>query len=198
MAKRPQRDIYRGTAIIMGVSIEGVDDWREWEKRDLSETDKGNAFKIVYDIAEGDANGARHEIKVEVSHRELKGSMLEWFKREDGKMPTQIDVALRSLVQQGIISRGATENAIALAVDDSLIGRTVTVRAYEEQGYDGNWWPRCVFASKFTRLTGDDKAARVASFLSGKPAPAPSASVAAPAQNAIPAPSDDGVDEMPF
>lgn len=197
MAKKPQRDLYRGTAIIMGVSIEGADDWKEWEKRDLSDVDKTNAFKIVYDVAEGDAQGARHDIKVEVSHRELKGAMLDWFEREDGAMPTQIDVALRSLVGQDILRRGATENDIALAVDDSLIGRAVTVRAYEEQSDDGKWWPRCVFASKFARITGADKAARVAAFLSGKPAPAPSASVAAPAQNAIPAPADDDI-EMPF
>jgi len=197
MAKKPQRDLYRGTAIIMGVSIEGVDDWKEWEKRDLSETDKTNAFKIIYDVAEGDANGARHDIKIEVSHRELKGDMIEWFKREDGALPSQIDVALRSLVQQGILKRGATEDDLALAIDDDLCGRDVTVRVYEEQDDKGRWWPRCVFASKFQRITGADKAARLAAFLSGKPAPKPSASVAAPSQNAIPAPADDN-EEMPF
>lgn len=185
------KELYRGKAVIMGVSFQGVEDWMEWERKNLPASDANNAFKIVYDVAEGDQHGARHDVAVEVSHRELKGKMLEFYHREDGAVPTQVDVAIRSLVGQGLMPKGATESDLAAAIDDGLCGRTVFIRAYEEQSAkNGKWYPRCTFASPRNRIEGaDNKAARLAAFLSGKAAPKP---VEAPA------PTQDEVDDLPF
>jgi len=190
------RDIYRGKAVIISIELQGVEDWKEFERRNLSENDKMNAFKAFYEVAEGDEGGTRHRVIIEFSHRELRGDMLDYYKREDGSIPTQMDAAIRPLVQQGLLAKGAKEADIGDALDDSLVGREVYIRAYEELGKDGaKWWPRCVFASKIQRLTGADKAARLAAFLGGKPAPKPTA-VTADASAMPSAPADD--DDMPF
>ena len=195
MATKPTRELYRGKAIIMNINLEFVADWKDWEKKNLSLVDLESAFKIVYNVAEGDAQGARHEVKIEASHRELSGKMLDFYKREDGTAPTQIDVALRSLKQQGLCA-GASEADLAAAIEDANCGKIVTIRAFEEQSDDGKWWPRCTFASKFQRVSGGEKAALLAAFLAGK-AYKPATSEPAAAATAIPAPADDA-DDMPF
>jgi len=201
MAKRQQRDLYRGKATIISVYFEGVEDWQDWEKKNLPERDIENAFKIVYAVAEGGADGARHEVKVECSHRELGGEMLTYYKREDGAIPTQMDVAIRSLVKQGLLARGAQEANIAEATDDALVGREVKIRAYEELGNDGEtWWPRCTFCSASQMISGADKEARIAAFLAGKPATKTKAATAPTKAAAIPtAPAEDvDPDDPPF
>lgn len=192
-------EIYRGRAVIMAVEVEGVEDWFDWEKKNLSEADRATAFKIVYGCACGDANGDRYEVKVEVSNRELVGKALEWNRREDGGTPTQIDIAVKSLKQQGLLPRDATGvEDIGPALDDSLVGREVTIRVYEEPKDDGTFYrPKAVFASKFARITGDEKLARLAAFKAGKPVAAPAPKKPAKSANvAIPAPLED--EEPPF
>ena len=196
-----QHELYRGKAVIMGVNFEGVDDWFDWEKKNLPEADKLNAFKIVYDCALGDANGERHDVKVEISHRELSGKALEWNRREDGATPTQIDIALKTLKGQGLLPKDAKSEAdLDPACDDALCGREVFVRIYEEPRGDGTYYPaRAAFCAKYQRITGADKAARLAAFKAGRPAPAATAAATvAPSAQAVSIPAPDDAEDMPF
>ncbi len=195
-----QHEIYRGKAVIVNVEFEGVEDWRDWEKRELSESDKINAFKIVYDVALGDTNGERHDVKVEISHRELKGKALEWNRREDGQTPTQIDIALKTLKGQGLLPKSAmSEVDLDAACGDDVCGREVWVRVYEDAKDDDTYYPpKASFCSKFKRISGDDRAARLAAFKSGKPTPTTASVVRSSAQpSGVPAP-DDFDDDLPF
>lgn len=193
-------EIYRGKAVVMNVEFEGVEDWRDWEKKNLPEADKSNAFKIVYDVALDNANGERHDVKVEISHRELSGKALEWNKREDGQTPTQIDIALKTLKGQGLLPKDAKSEAdLDTAFGDGVVGKEVTVRVYEDAKGDGTYYPvRAAFCSAFARLRGADMAARLAAFRSGKPAPVPTEKGDPSVKpQVIPAPLDD-VEEPPF
>lgn len=191
------KEVYRGHAKI--AEIAGVE-MREYELKQLSEADRLNAFKIVYRCNAED--GATYDVEIEVSHRELKGKMLEYFKREDGETPTQMDVSIRSLVQQGILQKGATEADVGNAFADALIGKDVIISVTQDPKNDGTggfFNPRARFVKdSLPRLKGGDLAARFAAFRSGKPAPkpAPTATVIeAPAQ-APAAPQD--AEDLPF
>lgn len=189
-----KHEIYRGKARIINI---GVEEMTEKMMEKLPERDRGTAFFIVFDCETMDGNSARWDVKVEVSHRELTGKALEWNKREDGQTPTQLDIAVKDLVKQGLLAKGSTERDIGAAMADDNIGREVTICVSEDAKGDGTFWPaRGRFISPFARLTGAAAADRMAAFLSGKkpeprvderPAPTP-------------APEDDATadDDMPF
>jgi hypothetical protein len=163
----------------------------------LPECDRECALQLVFDVQTAEKDPRRFDVKVEISHRELTGKALEWNKREDGKTPTQIDIALKDLKKQDLLPKGATEADIGGAVADANLGREVTIAVSEDPKGDGTYWPaRARFVSPYARLTGAAAAERVAAFLSGKPAPKVQAS-AAEAPAGVPAPEDDPND-MPF
>lgn len=186
--------IYRGKATIMNI---GAEELTEKMLEKLPESDRETALMLVFDVQTAEPDPRRFDVKLEVSHRELTGKALEWNKREDGKTPTQIDIALKDLKKQELLPKGATEADIGGAVADANIGREVTIAVSEDPKGDGTYWPaRARFVSPYARLTGAAAAERVAAFLSGKPAPKVQAS-AAEAPAGVPAPEDDPND-MPF
>lgn len=189
-----KHEIYRGKARIMNI---GVEEMSEKQMEKLPERDRGTAFQIVFDCETLDASAARYDIKVEISHRELTGKALEWNKREDGQTPTQLDIAVKDLVKQGLLPKGSTEQDIGAAMADDNIGREVTISITEDAKGDGTYWPaRGRFISPFARLTGAAAADRLTAFLSGKK-PEPKVDER-PAPT--PAPEDDATDpeDMPF
>ena len=189
-----KREIYKGKATIMNIGCEELSA-KQLEK--LPECDRECALQLVFDVPTAEKDPRRFDVKVEISHRELTGKALEWNKREDGKTPTQIDIALKDLKKQELLPKGATEADIGGAVADANLGREVTIAVSEDLKGDGTYWPaRARFASPYARLTGAAAAERVAAFLSGKPAPKVQAS-AAEAPAGVPAPEDDPND-MPF
>ena len=186
--------IYRGKATIMNI---GAEELTEKMLEKLPEGDRETALMLVFDVQTAEPDPRRFDVKVEISHRELTGKALEWNKREDGKTPTQIDIALKDLKKQELLPKGATEADIGGAVADANLGREVTIAVSEDPKGDGTYWPaRARFVSPYARLTGAAAAERVAAFLSGKPAPKVQAS-AAEAPAGVPAPEDDPND-MPF
>ena len=188
------REIYKGKATIVNIGCEELPA-KQLEK--LPECDRECALQLVFDVQTAEKDPRRFDVKVEISHRELTGKALEWNKREDGKTPTQIDIALKDLKKQELLPKGATEADIGGAVADANLGREVTIAVSEDPKGDGTYWPaRARFASPYARLTGAAAAERVAAFLSGKPAPKVQAS-AAEAPAGVPAPEDDPND-MPF
>lgn len=189
-----KREIYKGKATIMNIGCEELPA-KQLEK--LPECDRECALQLVFDVQTAEKDPHRFDVKVEISHRELTGKALEWNKREDGKTPTQIDIALKDLKKQELLPKGATEADIGGAVADANLGREVTIAVSEDPKGDGTYWPaRARFVSPYARLTGAAAAERVAAFLSGKPAPKVQAS-AAEAPAGVPAPEDDPND-MPF
>jgi hypothetical protein len=189
-----KREIYKGKATIMNIGCEELPA-KLLEK--LPECDRECALQLVFDVQTAEKDPRRFDVKVEISHRELTGKALEWNKREDGKTPTQIDIALKDLKKQELLPKGATEADIGGAVADANLGREVTIAVSEDPKGDGTYWPaRARFVSPYARLTGAAAAERVAAFLSGKPAPKVQAS-AAEAPAGVPAPEDDPND-MPF
>ena len=190
-----KREIYKGKATIMNIGCEELPA-KQLEK--LPECDRECALQLVFDVQTAEKDPRRFDVKVEISHRELTGKALEWNKREDGKTPTQIDIALKDLKKQELLPKGATEADIGGAVADANLGREVTISVTEgEKKDDGTLWPpRARFVSPYARLTGAAAADRLAAFLSGKPAPKVQAS-AAEAPAGVPAPEDDPND-MPF
>lgn len=189
-----KREIYKGKATIMNIGCEELPA-KQLEK--LPECDRECALQLVFDVQTAEKDPRRFDVKVEISHRELTGKALEWNKREDGKTPTQIDIALKDLKKQELLPKGATEADIGGAVADANLGREVTIAVSEDPKDDGTYWPaRARFVSPYARLTGAAAAERVAAFLSGKPAPKVQAS-AAEAPAGVPAPEDDPND-MPF
>ena len=186
--------IYRGKATIMNI---GAEELTEKMLEKLPESDRETALMLVFDVQTAEPDPRRFDVKLEVSHRELTGKALEWNKREDGRTPTQIDIALKDLKKQELLPKGATEADIGGAVADANLGREVTIAVSEDPKGDGTYWPaRARFVSPYARLTGAAAAERVAAFLSGKPAPKVQAS-AAEAPAGVPAPEDDPND-MPF
>ena len=189
-----KREIYKGKATIMNIGCEELPA-KQLEK--LPECDRECALQLVFDVQTAEKDPRRFDVKVEISHRELTGKALEWNKREDGKTPTQIDIALKDLKKQELLPKGATEADIGGAVAGANLGREVTIAVSEDPKGDGTYWPaRARFASPYARLTGAAAAERVAAFLSGKPALKVQAS-AAEAPAGVPAPEDDP-DDMPF
>ena len=189
-----KREIYKGKATIMNIGCEELPA-KQLEK--LPECDRECALQLVFDVQTAEKDPRRFDVKVEISHRELTGKALEWNKREDGKTPTQIDIALKDLKKQELLPKGATEADIGGAVADANLGREVTIAVSEDPKGDGTYWPaRARFVSPYARLTGAAAAERVAAFLSGKPAPKVQAS-AAEAPAGVPVPEDDPND-MPF
>jgi hypothetical protein len=189
-----KREIYKGKATIMNIGCEELPA-KQLEK--LPECDRECALQLVFDVQTAEKDPRRFDVKVEISHRELTGKALEWNKREDGKTPTQIDIALKDLKKQELLPKGATEADIGGAVADANLGREVTIAVSEDPKGDGTYWPaRARFVSPYARLTGAAAAERVAAFLSGKPAPKMTAS-AAESGAGVPAPEDDPND-MPF
>ena len=190
-----KREIYKGKATIMNIGCEELPA-KQLEK--LPECDRECALQLVFDVQTAEKDPRRFDVKVEISHRELTGKALEWNKREDGKTPTQIDIALKDLKKQELLPKGATEADIGGAVADANLGREVTISVTEgAKKDDGTFWPpRARFVSPYARLTGAAAADRLAAFLSGKPAPKVQAS-AAEAPAGVPAPKDDPND-MPF
>jgi hypothetical protein len=189
-----KREIYKGKATIMNIGCEELPQ-KLLEK--LPECDRECALQLVFDVQTAEKDPRRFDVKVEISHRELTAKAPEWNKREDGKTPTQIDIALKDLKKQELLPKGATEADIGGAVADANLGREVTIAVSEDPKGDGTYWPaRARFVSPYARLTGAAAAERVAAFLSGKPAPKVQAS-AAEAPAGVPAPEDDPND-MPF
>lgn len=188
-----KREIYKGKATIMNIGCEELPA-KQLEK--LPECDRECALQLVFDVQTAEKDPRRFDVKVEISHRELTGKALEWNKREDGKTPTQIDIALKDLKKQELLPKGATEADIGGAVADANLGREVTIAVSEDPKGDGTYWPaRARFVSPYARLTGAAAAERVAAFLSGKPAPKVQAS-AAEAPAGVPAPEDDPNDML--
>lgn len=192
------RTIYFGKAIIMNVGAEEITSEKALAK--LPPRDHGNAMYLVYDVKTAETDERRFDVKVELSHRELAGRMLEIYREKvEGRTPSQIDVAIDALVRQGILPKGATEADIGLAIADSLCGKEVTVNVSEDMKDDGTFWPaKARFASPYQRLKGSDLAARMAAFTAGKPVekvePAPSAT-----NTGIPAPDETSCDDgVPF
>jgi hypothetical protein len=191
-----KREIYKGKATIMNIGCEELPA-KQLEK--LPECDRECALQLVFDVQTAEKDPRRFDVKVEISHRELTGKALEWNKREDGKTPTQIDIALKDLKKQELLPKGATEADIGGAVADANLGREVTIAVSEDPKGDGTYWPaRARFVSPYARLTGTAAAERVAAFLSGKPAPKVQASAPATAPGGVPAPEEDNPEEMPF
>ena len=94
--------IYRGKATIMSI---GAEEMTEKMLAELPESDRETALMLVFDVQTAEADPRRFDVKLEVSHRELTGKALEWNKREDGKTPTQIDIALKDLKKQELLPR---------------------------------------------------------------------------------------------
>lgn len=164
-----RREIYRGKATIMNI---GCEEMSEKMKEKLPEADRECALLMVFDVQTAESVARRFDVKVEISHRELTGKALEWNRREDGKTPTQIDIALKDLKKQGLLPAGATETDIGGAMADANIGREVVISVTEDAKGDGTYWlPRARFVSPFARLSGAAAADRLAAFLGGKPAP---------------------------
>ena len=160
--------LYSGTAEIVEVVPE---DLREFQTKGMTPEDAASAFNIRYKVKTPD--GDYLNVEVEISKRELKGRMLEIYaQRVKGRQPTQMDVSLAQLKRQGLITN-ETEDCIAEAISDQLVGRKVNV-AQKEGGLreDGTRYePRTYFASGPARIAGNELAARIAR-LTGKPAPA--------------------------
>ena len=192
-----KREIYKGKAKIINI---GAEELTEKQKAALPEADRECALVLVFDVETAETDPRRFDVKTEISHRELTGRALEWNRREDGRTPTQIDIALKELKKQGLLPKGATEADIGGAMADANIGREVTIMVAEDAKGDGTYWPpRARFISPYSRLTGAAAADRLAAFLTGKPAKSAGSagSEAAPPQSSgVPAPEDD--DEMPF
>jgi len=187
-------NIYRGKATISEVYISEMS---EQQLSKLPEADKYNAFMLVF-VCKELYGEETHEVKLEVSHRELSGKMLSFYSREDGSLPTQMDVTLRSLSSQGILPKGAKEADIANAVDPEVIGHTVNIWVTEDEKPDGGYWPpKGRFCSEFSRLSGGDAQSRIAAFISGKPAQKVDSFVKKSHKvDSVPAPIDD--DDVPF
>lgn len=191
-----KREIYKGKARIINI---GTDEFAEKYYDKLPECDRGVAFQIVFDVETMERDTRRFDVKCEISHRELTGKALEWNKREDGRTPTQLDIALKDLIKQGLLPKGATEADIGGALADANIGKEVTIIVTEDPKGDGTYWPaRARFISPFARLTGKAAIDRVTAFLSGKPMPKVQASAAVAPVGGVPAPADDADDDMPF
>ena len=160
--------LYSGTAEIVEVVPE---DLREYQTKGMAPEDAASAFNIRYKVKTPD--GDYLNVEVEISKRELKGRMLEIYaQRVKGRQPTQMDVSLAQLKRQGLITN-ETEDCIAEAISDQLVGRKVNV-AQKESGLreDGTRYePRTYFASGPARIAGNELAARIAR-LTGKPTPA--------------------------
>ena len=191
-----EQKLYSGTAEIVEVVPE---DLREFQTKGMTPEDAANAFNIRYKVKTPE--GDYLNVEVEISKRELKGRMLEIYaQRVKGRQPTQMDVSLAQLKRQGLIAN-ETEDCIAEAISEQLVGRKVNV-AQKEGGLreDGTRYePRTYFASGPARIAGNELAARIAR-LTGKavPAPAPKpAEQSAPADAAPPA-DDEDPDALPF
>jgi len=167
----------------------------EKELAKLPERDRDNALFLIFDCETTEETPTRtFKVEVEISHRELSGKALEWNRREDGKMPTQVDVSIKSLVQQGLLTKGATEADILSAIAKDNVGKVVNIKVTEDMKDDGTFWPaRARFVSAFRRLTGNALAERLAAFRDGKPAPKASED---PSATMPPAPAD--TDDIPF
>ena len=101
--------IYRGKATIMNI---GAEELTEKMLEKLPESDRETALMLVFDVQTAESDPRRFDVKLEVSHRELTGKALEWNKREDGRTPTQIDIALNVCKKKhltSIRSSGADE-----------------------------------------------------------------------------------------
>ena len=163
-----EQKLYSGTAEIVEVVPE---DLREFQTKGMTPEDAANAFNIRYKVKTPE--GDYLNVEVEISKRELKGRMLEIYaQRVKGRQPTQMDVSLAQLKRQGLITN-ETEDCIAEAISEQLVGRKVNV-AQKEGGLreDGTRYePRTYFASGPARIAGNELAARIAR-LTGKPAPA--------------------------
>lgn len=177
-----EQKLYSGTAEIVEVVPE---DLREFQTKGMTPEDAASAFNIRYKVKTPD--GDYLNVEVEISKRELKGKMLEIYaQRVKGRQPTQMDVSLAQLKRQGLITN-ETEDCIAEAISDQLVGRKVNVAQKEGSlREDGTRYePRTYFASGPARIAGNELAARIAR-LTGKPAPA------VPKKQVDPAPADDG------
>ena len=191
-----RREIYKGKARIMNI---GAEELTEKALEKLPESDRENAFNLVFDVETMERDSRRFDVKLEISHRELTGKALEWNKREDGRTPTQIDITLKDLIKQGLLPKGATEADIGAVMADANLGREVTISVSEDAKGDGTYWPpRARFMSPFARLTGKAAADRLAAFISGKPAPKVQASAPATAPGGVPAPEEGDPEDMPF
>lgn len=194
------RQIYYGKAVIMNVNAEEITGEKMLAK--LPARDHGNAMMLVYDVQTSETDPRRFDVKVELSHRELAGRMLEIYREKvEGHTPSQMDVSIDMLVRQGILPKGATEQDIGLAIADSLCGKEVTVSVNEDMKDDGTYWPpKARFASAYQRLRGAELAERMKAFIAGKPVEK-SAPVSAPTATSmgIPAPDETaGDDGVPF
>ena len=188
-----EQKLYSGTAEIVEVVPE---DLREFQTKGMTPEDAASAFNIRYKVKTPD--GDYLNVEVEISKRELKGKMLEIYaQRVKGRQPTQMDVSLAQLKRQGLITN-ETEDCIAEAISEQLVGRKVNVAQKEGSlREDGTRFePRTYFASGPAKISGNELAARIAR-LTGKavpaPAPAPAQPEAAPADDA---PEDP--DALPF
>ncbi len=195
MSDNSKREVYRGAAKIINI---GAEEMPEKMKAKLPESDRENAFFLVFDVETAERDPRRFDVKCEISHRELTGKALEWNRREDGKTPTQIDVTVKDLVRQGLLARGSSEADLGGAMADANIGRPVTILVTEDPRGDGTYWPaRARFVSPFSRVMGTAAADRMAAFISGKPAPKVQTSAPETKAGGVPAP-EDGVEDMPF
>ncbi len=177
-----EQKLYSGTAEIVEVVPE---DLREYQTKGMAPEDAASAFNIRYKVKTPD--GDYLNVEIEISKRELKGRMLEIYaQRVKGRQPTQMDVSLAQLKRQGLITN-ETEDCIAEAISDQLVGRKVNVAQKEGSlREDGTRYePRTYFASGPARIAGNELAARIAR-LTGKPAPA------VPKKQEDPAPADAG------
>lgn len=190
-----KKEIYRGKARIMNI---GAEDLPDYAKTKLPERDRETAFMLVYDVETLEATPRRFDVKEEISHRELSGKALEWNKREDGRTPTQIDIAIKDLIRQGLLAKGATEADLGSAMADALLGREVFINVTQDANPNrpGEFYPeRARFISAFARATGSAAASRMAAFISGKPYTPPQPTAPAP----VPAPEDSvDPDDLPF
>lgn len=165
-----KNEIYKGKARIVNI---GAEELAKWAKEKLNDADRENAFDLVFECETQETPPRRFAVKCEISHRTLTGKALEWYRRPDGKTPTALDITLKDLKKQGLLTKDATEADIGAVMADAYIGREVTISVTEDAREDGTYWPpRARFASPFTRLTGQAAANRFAAFLTGKPAAA--------------------------
>lgn len=187
------REIYNGKARITAAGADPIVNEKMLAK--LPPRDRDNAMELVYEVETEESEPRKFRIRLELSHRELSGRMLEIYRSKvEGRAPCQVDVAIDTLVRQGLLPKGATEADLGIAVAEDTTGREVSVSIYEDMKDDGTYWPaKGRFVSPRRMLTGNALAARFAAFAAGKPAAASVSESPAPA--AVPAPDDD---DMPF
>lgn len=174
--------VYQGAATIKSADYQLYKDFDGglggWIYKQLAEDDRETAYELQLFVEGGGESGM---ITIEVSHRELKGAMLERYAREDGKTATQTDLALSELTKRGIVKKCATDDeTIASALSDA-VGKEVDVQLYREADGDGGYYPtvKARFAFPRSRISALEKFRKAAPAS----APAPSddaAAVAAP------------------